>query len=173
MSQQVECPAEGCEYGPKPPSSVAGHYQAKTDGMHPGGRQRCMDLLAGGSASGGASQQASEQAEESTPDSSPSQAPQQAASAERGSDPVAGTAEPSRSPEASQRASQQAQDTGGSQRSRQMQEAGQDPVCPKCGGEVYDFRQYESGQYHKAGGHSVFVAGDFQCSSCGRWWVDE
>jgi hypothetical protein len=48
-----------------------------------------------------------------------------------------------------------------------------DIECKECGGELYDFRQYASGEYHTINGQNVYVRGDFQCSDCGRWWVDE
>lgn len=48
-----------------------------------------------------------------------------------------------------------------------------EPVCKDCGGELYDFRQFGSGEYHMLNGQNVFVRGDFQCSECAKWWVDQ
>ena len=48
-----------------------------------------------------------------------------------------------------------------------------DPTCRECDGELFDFRQYDSGEYHEINGHQVFVRGDFQCSECAKWWVQE
>lgn len=50
---------------------------------------------------------------------------------------------------------------------------GDDPVCQKCGSELYDFRSYANGERHEVNGRQVYIAGDYQCASCGKWWVDE
>lgn len=39
------CPAEGCDYGPLPKESVAGHYGGKCDGAHSGGYQAAVRAL--------------------------------------------------------------------------------------------------------------------------------
>jgi hypothetical protein len=46
-------------------------------------------------------------------------------------------------------------------------------VCPECGGEIVDFTQYTAGQYHTVNGQNVFVRGDYVCSECRGWFVDE
>jgi hypothetical protein len=48
-----------------------------------------------------------------------------------------------------------------------------DIKCLECGGELFDFREFAAGEYHAINGQNVYVRGDFQCSDCGRWWVDE
>lgn len=51
----------------------------------------------------------------------------------------------------------------------------QDPAdgCPNCGAELVDYRQYEPGRYHDVAGDQHYVRGDWLCSGCNRWWVDE
>ena len=48
-----------------------------------------------------------------------------------------------------------------------------DPICPSCSGDLVDYRQYADGQYHEINGSNHYVRGDFLCTGCGRWWVDE
>jgi len=65
--------------------------------------------------------------------------------------------------------------SGGSQTDREP-DRNNDPdelQCPECGGEVVDFTAYESGQYHEVNGQNVFVRGDYVCSSCHGWFVNE
>lgn len=75
----VDCPADGCDWGPAPPSSVAGHYGGTKDGDHSGGYQACMDLL---------------RAQGSDPDDDPDD------------DPDGGPEEPERAPAGSETGSQ-------------------------------------------------------------------
>lgn len=49
----------------------------------------------------------------------------------------------------------------------------EDKACPQCEGELYDFASLTNGEYHKVNGEQVYVRGDYQCSECGKWWVDE
>jgi hypothetical protein len=168
MTGTVECPVEGCDYS-GPQKSVLGHYSGKSDGLHPGGYQKAKTLLGDTQSSEPQSEPDPEPEPESTePDHSSGTQPR-----EQGSEPnpTFGGAEPVREPEPEQSTSQQPQRQQQSQSS--MQEAGNDPVCPSCGGELFDFRQFTTGQYHKVNGESVYVRGDFQCSSCRKWWVDE
>jgi hypothetical protein len=53
------------------------------------------------------------------------------------------------------------------------QSSTEDLRCHACGGELYDFRDYPTGQYHRVNGEKVYINGDYQCSSCSKWWVDE
>lgn len=48
-----------------------------------------------------------------------------------------------------------------------------EPVCPECSGEVVDFTAYDSGEYHNVNGSDLFVRGDYVCTECGGWFVDE
>lgn len=48
-----------------------------------------------------------------------------------------------------------------------------EPECPDCGGELVDFTEYASGQYHEIDGSRVGVRGDYLCSECGGWFTDE
>jgi len=52
------------------------------------------------------------------------------------------------------------------------QQGSDEPTCPACDGELYDFTDYPSGKVREINGHEVMIAGDYQCSSCGEWWVD-
>jgi len=45
--------------------------------------------------------------------------------------------------------------------------------CPDCGGELVDYRQYDTGEIHTIQGTSHYVRGDYRCAECKRWWVDE
>lgn len=54
-----------------------------------------------------------------------------------------------------------------------MAAGSQERRCPECGGDVYDFRKFETGQYHRLNGQRLFVEGDYQCAACREWWIDE
>lgn len=165
MTEMVECPVEGCDYGPKPKTSVLGHYSGKSDGRHPGGYQKAKDLLEPGSAT--------------QPEPEPSSEPAESTSASGsagGSDsnPVFGSAEPTAEPEpAERRQERQARRQQQQQTSPQMSKSGEDPVCIRCGGELYDFRAFETGRYHSINNSRVWVRGDYQCSSCGMWLQED
>lgn len=158
-----ECPVEDCSYTAPTEASIGGHYQAMKDGKHPGGRQKALELLQGGASAseGNAQVEAQEPREE----------PSEAVSGGRGSDPTMGSAEPQRQPQPQAQSRQHGQQQG--QRQAQpgrLEEGVDEPTCQRCGGELYDFRQFESGRYHRVNGQQVYVAGDFQCSSCAKWW---
>lgn len=165
------CPVEGCDYGPLPKSSVLGHYSGKNDGEHPGGYQKAKDLLSSepGSVEPSAKPEPSPSAE---PSSEPAERPAETGgeAAESGN-PVMGAAEPTREPEPVQQPSHPAQSAGGQQST--VRDAGEEPVCIRCGGELYDFRQFETGRYHVVNGKRVWVRGDYQCSSCAMWLEDD
>jgi hypothetical protein len=172
--QLVACPAEDCSYGPKPRKSVVGHYSGKNDGRHPGGYQKAQQVVPqpGGGPEHDADQPpAEEPGRDPRSDAEPSSAgqstTQQSPSSPQG-DPTEGSAEPFREPQQSQgRQPRQ-------QRGRQdLREGAEEPVCLRCGGELFDFRGFENGQYHRVNGHQVFVRGDYQCSGCGKWWMED
>lgn len=48
-----------------------------------------------------------------------------------------------------------------------------DPDCPKCGADMYDFTGHKTGESYSINGRTVHVQGDYQCSSCTEWFVDE
>lgn len=172
MSDVVDCPAEDCDYDGLP-SSVGGHWQAKTDGLHPGGRQRCMELL---SSSGGSASASEPEAGSSSPASEDREERDAGSQRADASNPTMGSAPAEKPPQTGTEASQNASGQQAPQQSQQqggMTEAGGEPVCPDCGGELWDFRRFSDGQYHRVNGHSVFVRGDYQCDSCTRWWMDE
>jgi len=50
---------------------------------------------------------------------------------------------------------------------------GPDDGCPDCGGELVDYRRYDTGEIHTIQGTSHYVRGDYRCVDCERWWVDE
>ena len=158
-SEMVSCPVEGCDYsGPR--KSVLGHYSGKSDGLHPGGYQKAKDLL---------SSKPETTAEPEPEPQQPNTEPQSKPQSEATDNPTFGSAEPSPEPQPASQPSQQPQ-----QQQTQQQETQQgEYVCLDCGSAVYDFRAYQTGQYHMVNGHQVFVRGDYQCSECGKWWVEE
>lgn len=42
---KVNCPVDGCDYGPRPVKSVASHYSGKKDDAHSGGYEKAMSML--------------------------------------------------------------------------------------------------------------------------------
>lgn len=136
-----ECPADGCDYsGLK--TSVASHYQAITDGKHPGSRSDCLQIFEDSE-----STNAGESVDEST-------------NTAQSENPTFGSADPVQEPEP---------EPGSGDCGSQPEEY----VCLACGGEVYDFSGYQSGKMHDINGHSIMVAGDYQCAECGEWFIDE
>ena len=124
-------------------SSVLGHYSGKQDTAHKGGYQKAKELVDGG--------------KESTPETSQSRETRESdpkSSGDTGENPVMGNETP---PE----------------RSKRKKNSHDEPTCPRCGGEVVDFSEYESGHYHEINGQQVYVRGDYVCSDCHRWFVDE
>ena len=154
-SKIVNCPVEGCDYsGVK--KSVLGHYSGKSDGLHPGGYQKAKDLLS--------SEPQSDTEPEPEPQH-PSREPQSKPLSGATGNPTFGSAEPQPEPEPEPKPSEQS--------TQPTEKKEGEKVCPECSGPLYDFRQYETGAYHMVNGHQVYVRGDFQCSSCAKWWVDE
>jgi DNA-directed RNA polymerase subunit RPC12/RpoP len=150
MSKIVSCPVDGCDYS-GPHKSVLGHYSGKSDGLHPGGYQKAKSLL----------ETDSEPASE--PDE-PESDPKPEATADRvAENPTFGSADPRPEPEPQSEPSEQPQDDSPEG----------EYVCLSCGGEVYDFTSYDSGKMYEINGHSIMVAGDYQCSQCGEWFIDE
>jgi DNA-directed RNA polymerase subunit RPC12/RpoP len=152
MSKLVSCPVDGCDYT-GPHKSVLGHYSGKSDGLHPGGYQKAKSLLETDS------EPASEPDE---PESDPQEEPESTTES-TGSNPTFGSAEPRPEPEPDSQPSQQPSDDSPEG----------EYVCLSCGGEVYDFSDYESAKMYEINGHSIMVAGDYQCSQCGEWFIDE
>lgn len=161
-----ECPADGCGYGPAPRESVIGHYSSKTDGHHPGGMQKVLKLLRE-SPDTEPERTGPGQSPETEPRQQKSRTPQQnpGSNPGRSGDPTMGSAEPVREPDR-----QGTRQRGRQQRGAELEQSGEEPVCQRCGGELYDFRQFDSGRYHEVNGTQVFVQGDMQCSACGYWW---
>lgn len=110
-SEMVECPVDGCDYGPKPVSSVAAHYsgkKAKTG--HEGGIEKARMILREQSESGGGEAKPAEQADDEPKLDTQSE------------NPVLDGPEPD------------ARDGG------QADDDDVDDECPKCGGELIDTR---------------------------------
>lgn len=166
--QLVSCPVDDCDYGPFPRKSVLAHYSGKTDGLHPGGYQKAKQVVP---EPGQASSQGAE------PEPEPEPAPQQPPSSgsadqqpDRGSNPTLGSAEPVPDQEPPERRQQRQQQRERlEERQEQLDEAGDEPLCLRCGGEVYDFRAFDNGRWHRVNGVQVWVRGDYQCASCGFW----
>lgn len=149
MTDMITCPAKDCDYeGLK--RSVLGHYSGTKDGEHPGGWNKAKELLSGG------------EAETTETQTTQSETSTETRETDTTGNPTFGTAEPVTEPEPATNRSQ------GTQSNTE-----QDLTCLDCGSELYDFRQFTAGQYHTVNGTQVYVRGDFQCSSCGKWWVDE
>jgi hypothetical protein len=139
----ITCPAEGCEYTGLP-SSVLAHYSGKQDDQHVGGYFKAQQKIAGAEPAGGA-------------DAEPEAGPE--AGSKPAENPIMGDANPKGPPNATD-------DSAG--------DRGERPDgCPDCDGELVDYREYATGEYHTIDGRDHYVQGDYLCTACGRWWVDE
>jgi len=142
-SDIIECPAEGCSYK-GPKQGVVGHFAGKRDGMHEGKFTEAQDNT---------SEEDSKQ-------------PQDTPTTNSGDNPTFGSADPMDSAQPY---------TGPSKEQQQSQQQEQDdePRCIKCGGEPYDFRDYENLKEYEVNGNDLLIQGDYQCSECGYWMIDE
>jgi DNA-directed RNA polymerase subunit RPC12/RpoP len=151
MSKLVSCPVDGCDYT-GPHKSVLGHYSGKSDGLHPGGYQKAKSVLE------------TDSEPSSEPESDPETQPEPESTTDRvAENPTFGSADPRPEPEPDPEPSEQSQDDSPEG----------EYVCLSCGGEVYDFTSHDSGKMYEINGHSIMVAGDYQCSQCGEWFIDE
>lgn len=125
------------------PSSVLAHYSGKQDDVHAGGYLKAQQRIAGAEPAGGS-------------DAEPEAGPE--AGSKPDENPIMGDADPD-----------------GPQNGGEPVEAGGGTPdgCPDCGAELVDYRSYATGQVHEIGESSHYVRGDFLCSGCSRWWVDE
>jgi hypothetical protein len=143
-----ECPVDGCQYqGSK--NQVIGHYSG-SGGEHTGGYQDVLQML---------------EDQDSNPEAEP-EPTEPNPEPDGGENPLfgAGGSNPDK-PESNPKAEPEPTEPN--------PEKSGEPVCPECGGEVVDFRAYQPGQYHTVNGQNVFVRGDYVCSECRGWFVNE
>jgi hypothetical protein len=144
----IQCPVEGCDFTGQQ-TAVRGHWGGKRDGKHQGDFHKAL--------------QAFEDARD------------ESASVETDTDADESEDKPNRVTDPAREtppAESQSQATDGSQQSSEVD------GCPDCSGELVDFSDLESGRYHDGvqfadGSQGMFVGGDYLCSECGEWWMDE
>lgn len=146
-SDIVECPADGCDYSGFR-SSVLGHYSGKQDEAHRGGYQKAKELVDSTEGTPPEPSQSRERNERGTQASASDPKPA------GGDNPVMGNETPPN-------------------RQKRTKNSHDEPTCPRCGGEVVDFTQFTTGEYHEVNGNNVYVRGDYVCSDCHRWFIDE
>jgi hypothetical protein len=141
-AETYTCPADDCDYTGLW-RSVLAHYSGRQDSEHEGGYNRARQFL-------------EEQGADPDTDTGSNTGPD---TEDRTENPTFGSGDPGLSGSHT--------DT-----STADEPADDDPTCPTCGGELFDFTNYTSGEYHKVNGYTVLVQGDYQCSDCTKWWVD-
>lgn len=157
----VTCPADGCDYQ-GPSKSVIAHYsgtRSKPD--HKGGMDVAKHRLGDEADSSSTGQAEHEPGDEQADEQAQANGGSEQAAASRESAPSQSSgSDPARETPPSDGTSQTSGSDGG------------DGGCPDCGSELVDFRDLTTGKYHEVQGTSVFVGGDYVCSSCGEWWID-